>query len=100
MNLHIVIYYNQKHGSALDLKRGEKVYLLHRNIKIKRLSQKLDYQKIRLFVIIEKLGLVNYKLQLLKSMLKIYLVFHVSLLELALENTKITKNIEIKDNIE
>ena len=43
MNLHIVIYYNQKHGSALDLKRGEKVYLLRRNIKIKRLSQKLDY---------------------------------------------------------
>ena len=33
-------------------------------------------------------------------MLKIYLVFYILLLELALENTKITKNIEIKDNIE
>ena len=33
-------------------------------------------------------------------MLKIHLVFYVSLLELALENIKITKNIEIKDNIE
>ena len=33
-------------------------------------------------------------------MLKIYLVFYVSLLELALENIKITKNMEIKDNIE
>ena len=62
INLYIAIYYNQKHGSALDLKRGEKVYLLYRNIKIKRLSQKLDHQKIRLFIIIEKLGLVNYKL--------------------------------------
>ena len=33
-------------------------------------------------------------------MSKIHLVFHISLLELALENTKITENIEIKDNIE
>ena len=82
------------------MKRGEKVYLLCRNIKIKRLSQKLDYQKIKLFIIIEKLGLVNYKLRLLKSMSKIHLVFHVSLLEPALENIKITKNIEIKDNTE
>jgi hypothetical protein len=38
MNLCIAIYYNKKHRSAPDLKRGEKVYLLHRNIKIKRLS--------------------------------------------------------------
>ena len=100
MNLCIAIYYNQKHGSTLDLKRGEKVYLLRRNIKIKRPSQKLDHQKIRLFIITEKLGPVNYKLQLLKSMLKIHPVFYVSLLEPALENIKITKNIEIKDNTE
>ena len=33
-------------------------------------------------------------------MLKIHLVFHILLLEPALENTKIAKNIEIKDNIE
>jgi hypothetical protein len=38
MNLCIVIYYNKKYRSTLDLKRGEKVYLLCRNIKIKRLS--------------------------------------------------------------
>jgi hypothetical protein len=38
MNLKMVIYYNKKHGSAPDLKRGEKVYLLCQNIKIKRLS--------------------------------------------------------------
>jgi hypothetical protein len=62
MNLHMAIYYNKKHGSAPDLKRGEKVYLLYRNIKMKRPSQKLDYQKIRPFIIKEKLGLVNYQL--------------------------------------
>jgi hypothetical protein len=62
MNLKMVIYYNKKHGSAPDLKKGEKVYLLHQNIKMKQPSQKLDHQKIRPFIIKEKLGLVNYKL--------------------------------------
>jgi hypothetical protein len=38
MNLCMAIYYNKKHRSTPDLKRGEKVYLLCRNIKIKRLS--------------------------------------------------------------
>lgn len=33
-------------------------------------------------------------------MLKIHLVFYISLLEPAPENAKIAKNIEIKDNIE
>lgn len=33
-------------------------------------------------------------------MSKIHLVFHVSLLEPAPENIKITKNMEIKDNTE
>jgi hypothetical protein len=38
INLCMVIYYNKKHRSAPDLKKGEKVYLLCRNIKIKRPS--------------------------------------------------------------
>jgi hypothetical protein len=33
-------------------------------------------------------------------MLKIHLVFHILLLEPALENAKITKNMEINDDIE
>jgi hypothetical protein len=98
MNLKIAIYYDKKHGSALDLKKGEKVYLLYQNIKIKQLSQKLDHQKIRLFIIKEKLGPVNYKLQLLKSMLKIHPVFHISLLEPVLKNVKITEDMEINND--
>jgi hypothetical protein len=35
MNLYMAIYYDRKHGSALDLKKGEKVWLLRRNIKTK-----------------------------------------------------------------
>jgi hypothetical protein len=33
-------------------------------------------------------------------MSKIYLVFHISLLEPALKNAKITENVEIDDDIE
>jgi hypothetical protein len=100
MNLRMAIYYDKKHGSAPDLKRGEKVYLLRRNIKTKRPSQKLDHQKIGPFTIEEKLGPVNYKLRLLKSMLKIHLVFHILLLEPAPENAKIAENVEIDDDTE
>jgi hypothetical protein len=96
----MAIYYNKKHRSAPDLKRGEKVYLLQQNIKTKQPSQKLDHQKLGPFTIKEKLGPVNYKLQLPKSMSKIHPVFHISLLEPAPKNTKITKNIEINDNTE
>jgi hypothetical protein len=48
----------------------------------------------------EKLGPVNYQLQLPKSMLKIHLVFYISLLEPALKNIKIAENVEINDNTE
>jgi hypothetical protein len=96
----MAIYYDKKHGSAPNLKRGEKVYLLRRNIKIKRPSQKLDYQKIGPFTIKEKLGPVNYKLRLPKSMSKIHLVFHISLLEPAPKNATIAENMEIDDDTE
>ena len=66
----------------LLLKEGDKVYLLRKNIATKRLSDKLDHKKLRPFKIIEIKSLVNYRLKLLKT-IKIYLVFYISLLELA-----------------
>jgi hypothetical protein len=51
-------------------------------------------------VIEEKLGLVNYRLQLPKSMSKIHLVFYILLLEPALKHALIAKNIEIDNNTE
>jgi hypothetical protein len=42
------------------LKKGEKVYLLRKNIQTKRPSNKLDYKKLELFKIDKKIGLVNY----------------------------------------
>ena len=55
-------YANKRRSEGLDFKEGGIVYLLRRNIKIKRLSDKLDFKKLRLFKIKKKLGLVTYRL--------------------------------------
>ena len=64
------------------------VYLLRKNIKTRRPSDKLDYIKLEPFKIREKLGLVTFKLELLKGM-RIHLVFHISLLELVLDKARV-----------
>ena len=62
------------------LKKGDKVYLLRRNIKTKRPSNKLDHKKLGPFKIKKVLGPVNYQLSLLKTM-NIYPVFYISFLK-------------------
>ena len=57
------------------------VYLLRKYIKIKRLSDKLNYIKLRSFKIKKVLGLILFKLKLLVS-IRIYPIFYKSLLEL------------------
>jgi len=66
-------YYNFKKFKGLDLKEGDKVWLLYKNFKSKQLSKKLDYVKIGLFKIVEKILGVMYRLDLLVKM-KIYLL--------------------------
>jgi len=66
-------YYNFKKSKGLDLKEGDKVWLLYKNFKLRQLSKKLDHVKIGLFKIAEKILKVIYKLDLLAKM-KIYLV--------------------------
>jgi ribosomal protein L11 len=79
--LKVISYYNTKRSIELTLKKRDKVYLLRKNIKTKRLSDKLNNKKLRLFEIKEVKRLVNYKLRLLKS-INIYLVFYILLLKL------------------
>jgi hypothetical protein len=62
------------------LKKGDKVYLIQRNIQIKQPSTKLDHKKLGLFKIKRIIGLVNYKLVLPKT-INIHPVFYISLLE-------------------
>ena len=46
-------YYNKSHLEGPRFKRGDKVYLLRRNIKTIRPLDKLDYKKIRPFKILD-----------------------------------------------
>ena len=66
---------------APEFEKGEQVWLLTTNIKTTRPNESLDYKRLGPFTILEKIGEVNYRLQLPKSMQKMYDVFHVSLLE-------------------
>jgi hypothetical protein len=81
------IYYNRRRKDAPSLKVGDRVYLKRRtagskvwNIKSLRPSQKLDHVKYGPFAIEEVQENDNYKLRL-PSRMKIYPIFHVSLLE-------------------
>jgi len=64
-------YYNLKKSKGLDLKEGDKVWLLYRNFKSRQLSKKLDYVKIGPFKIAEKISEVIYRLNL-PTKIKIY----------------------------
>ena len=73
---------------APQLERGDKVYLLTRNLKTKRPSKKLDHVRVGPFFIKQPKGPVNYELELPKDA-RIHPVFHVSLLEPADPSTPI-----------
>src|SRR6266699_4113883 len=64
----IAKYYNIKRIKGLSFEEGDKVYLLRKNIIIKRPNDKLDFKKFRLFIIIRKISELNYKLSLFKTM--------------------------------
>jgi hypothetical protein len=70
----------KKSKMAPQLKEGDKVYLLTKNLKTKRPSQKLDHKKVGLFRIKRVKGLVNFELDLPKGT-RIHPVFYISLLE-------------------
>ena len=61
-------YHNQHHAGALTLKKRNRVYLLQKNIKTTRLSNKLNYIKIRPFKIIRNIKETSYKLKLSEGM--------------------------------
>jgi len=73
-------YANRKRIKGLNLKEGDKVYLLRRNIKSNKLTKKLDVVKLGPFRVLRRKGLVNYELELPKKM-RILPTFYVSLLE-------------------
>ncbi|KAM0721485.1 hypothetical protein Q7P37_002409 [Cladosporium fusiforme] len=71
---------NTKRIEGPNLKEGDKVYLLWRNIKSKKQLKKLDAVKLGPFKIRRKKGPVSFKLELPRKM-RIHPVFHIALLE-------------------
>ncbi len=84
----MILYANKKRDKRFTLKKRNKVYLLRRNIKINRLSNKLNHIKLKSFEILEEKKLINYKLNL-SAFMKIHSIFHIFLLKSADSNTSI-----------
>ena len=70
------LYVNKKRNKNFILEEKNKVYLLRRNIKTKRLSNKLNHIKLKLFRILKTKKSVNFKLNLL-TLMRIHSVFHI-----------------------
>jgi len=84
------IYYNKTRFKNITLKKENKVYLLTRNITIKKPSKKLNYKKIRLFKIKKSIKGISFKLDLFK-IIKIHLMFYALFFKLANNRTPVTK---------
>ena len=93
---HSVFYHNQHHTGALMLKKRNKVYLLQKNIKTTRSSNKLNHVKIRSFKIIRNIKEISFKLELSEEMQQKHSVFYIFLLESA--STEVLILMQISDN--
>jgi hypothetical protein len=82
------MYYNKLKLERPRFRKRDLVYLLQRNIKTTRLSDKLDYRKFGPFKVKRNIKNISYKLYLLPIM-RIYPIFHISLLKLANLNTPV-----------
>jgi hypothetical protein len=88
--LRFSLYYNSKKFEGSRLKERDQIYLLRRNVKITRSSNKLNHKKLSLFKIIRNIKGVSFELQF-PLIIKIYPVFHISFLEPA--NLNISQNL-------
>jgi len=93
-------YYDKYRLEGPRLERGDKVYLISRNLRTSRPSKKLDFKKIRPFRIDERISNNNYRLSLLATIRLQTYVFHISLLELAPRNVWLATDVEAEDEEE
>ena len=93
---HSVFYHNQHYAEALTLKERDKVYLLQKNIKMTRPSNKLNHVKIRPFKIIRDIKETSFKLKLSEGMQQKHSVFYIFLLKSAL--TEVLILMQVSDN--
>src|SRR5207247_3506982 len=92
-------YYDPKRSKGPILEEGGKVYLLRRNIRLKRPYEKLDFKKYGPYRIEKKFSDLVYKLKLPIGSRR-HLVFHISLLELAPANIPLQSIVEWEETDE
>jgi hypothetical protein len=85
-----ISYVNKKRKTAPQLKKGDKVYLLTKNLRTTRPSKGLDHVKVGPFLILNQKGPVTYTLDLPPDA-KIHPRFHVNMLEPADPETPLQK---------
>ena len=78
----MTLYANKSRLEKPYFKRGNLVYLLRRNIKTIRPSDKLDSKKIDLFKIKRNIRDISFEFKLF-PIIRIYLIFYLSLLKSA-----------------
>ena len=87
---------NKKRKIIFQLKKRNKVYLLTKNLKTRKLNKKLNNIKIKSFFIKAIKKLINYKLNLLKE-IRIHSIFNILLLKLVDFSTFIQKKFYFKN---
>jgi hypothetical protein len=76
----MTLYANKSRLGGPRFRERNLVYLLRRNIKITRPNDKLDLKKISLFKVKRNIRDISFEFKLSLT-IKIYLIFHISLLE-------------------
>jgi hypothetical protein len=76
----MTLYANKFRLGGSRLRERDLIYLLRRNIKIIRLSDKLDLKKIGLFKIKRNIRDISFEFELL-SIIRIHPIFYISLLK-------------------
>jgi len=71
------------------------MYLLTKNLRIRKKSKKLDHVKVESFFIKAVKGSINYELDLPKDV-RVFLVFHISLLKSVDPSTPIQETFHYK----
>jgi transposase InsO family protein len=96
-----ISYVNKKRKTAPQLKKGDKVYLLTKNLRTKRPNKGLDHVKVGPFLILNQKGPVTYTLDLPPDA-KIHPRFHINMLEPADSGTPLQKTFHFEteeDNV-
>ena len=93
-------FYDKNRLEGPRLEEGGKVYLISRNLYIKRLSRKLDFRKTGPFRVSKKILENNYVLALPTTIRLRTNVFYISLLEPVPSNVRLNKDAEVEDEEE